>query len=70
MTIEPISASPFRGIQAAAAKVEKHAEAIASGDINVDDMVGLMEGQRSFEANLAVVKTGDQMIGTLLDMFA
>ena len=54
----------------AAAKVEKHAEAIASGDINVDDMVGLMEGQRSFEANLAVVKTGDQMIGTLLDMFA
>lgn len=34
------------------------------------DMVGLLEARHAFAANLAVFKTGDQMMGTLLHMVA
>jgi flagellar basal body rod protein FlgG len=68
--IDPISASPVRGIQTAVARFERHSEVISRGDVNADDMVGLIESERSVEANVVVARTADQMVGTLLDMFA
>ena len=38
---------------------------------NVDlagEMVGMMEAQRGFEANIKVIKTADEMLGALLDI--
>lgn len=38
---------------------------------NVDlagEMVGMIEAQRGFEANVKVIKTADEMLGTLLDI--
>lgn len=34
------------------------------------DTVELITSQRSFEANVAVIRTADQMLGTLVDTFA
>lgn len=39
------------------------------GDL-ASDMVGLMVAERSFEANAIVARTGDEMIGSLLDVLA
>ena len=38
---------------------------------NVDlaeELTGMIEGQRGFEANLKAIQTGDEMLGTLLDL--
>ena len=40
----------------------------ASAARPVDDMVGLISGQRAFEANLAAVRTDAEMQDSLLDM--
>jgi flagellar hook-associated protein FlgK len=40
------------------------------GHNEVADTVGLLEARHAFAANLAVFKTGDQMMGTLLHMVA
>ena len=32
------------------------------------EMVGMMESRRGYEANLRVVKTADEMLGSLLDI--
>jgi len=34
------------------------------------EMVGLMQSQRGIEANLAVVRAADDMLGTLIDVLA
>lgn len=48
--------------------------AIASGALQtsgtdiVSEMVGQITAQRSFEANLKTIRTGDEMLGTILDI--
>jgi len=40
----------------------------ASGTDIVSEMVGQITAQRSFEANLKTIRTGDEMLGTILDI--
>ncbi len=35
-----------------------------------EEMVGVIQAQRGFEANLPVIRAADEMLGTLLDTFA
>ena len=44
--------------------------AVAPGEDLIADSVGLIEARSAFAANLAVFKTGDRMLGTLLDLRA
>jgi hypothetical protein len=40
---------------------------LADGDIDPEPMVQLMEAKVGLKANLAVLRTADEMLGTLLD---
>ncbi len=35
-----------------------------------EELVGVMQSQRGYEANLPVIRAADEMLGTLLDTFA
>lgn len=35
-----------------------------------EEMVGMMVSQRGFEANVSVIRTADEMLGTLIDILA
>ncbi len=64
--------SSLYGIQNAYKKINKSAENIANSKLEnlPEDMVNLMEGQREVEANLKVIKTNDELLGTIIDTFA
>jgi flagellar hook protein FlgE len=76
------SAIALQGLQQAEVQLETAASAIASGGAtsangsNLDvvdlsaEMVALMSAQTSFSANLATLKTADQMQKTLIDLTA
>ena len=42
-------------------------QAFEPGDSLATDMVGLLQGKNAFFANLAVFRTTDRMVGSLLD---
>lgn len=45
----------------------------ATGSESIDlqeELVGVMTSRRGYEANLAVLRTSDEMLGTLIDTFA
>jgi flagellar hook protein FlgE len=44
------------------------AEALAQGNLDPGNVIGLIEGQRTYEMNAQVVRTSDEMLGTLLDV--
>ena len=46
------------------------AAGIAQGDVSPENMVGLVEAQTQVKAGVAVGRTADQTIGTLLDAVA
>jgi flagellar hook protein FlgE len=56
------SAAPDGGVQATTAA------APAAGHAMETDMVGLLQAKNAFLANLAVFKTSEQMMGSLLDI--
>ncbi len=64
--------SSLYGIQNAYKKINKSAENIALNKLEnlPEDMVNLMTGQREVEANLKVIKTNDELLGTIIDIFA
>jgi len=48
-------------------------EDISETDENISlesEMVGILQAKRGIEANTAVIKTEDEMLGTLIDMLA
>ncbi len=51
-------------------KVNGAAGSIASGEGDPGSFVDLIVGQRTYEMNAKVLKTGDEMLGTLLDVLA
>jgi hypothetical protein len=61
------------GIDAGLARLDKAADRIArdgaSGDL-AGNLVDLMRARQEVRTNLAVVRTADETIGTLLDEFA
>lgn len=76
-----VSSIALQGLQQADAQLNAAAEAIAnagspagSGDLNVvnlaADIVSLTSAQTLFEANIATLKTADQMEKSLIDVTA
>ena len=49
------------------ARFSTAAEAVAQGNLDPGNVVSQIEGQRTYEMNAAVLKTADEMLGTLLD---
>ena len=68
--ISPILTFPLEGIHSATSQFETHAEAIAKGSFDPQDFAGLIVNRRAVEANVAVIRTADKMMGTLLDAVA
>ena len=70
--------SALSGLQANQRALARHAERIASAgadpppaDLSLEDeMVGVMQARRGYEANLAVVRAADDMLGSLIDVLA
>jgi len=58
------------GMRRGLARFGTAAAAIAQGNLDPSNMVGQIEGQRTYEMNAAVVRTADEMLGTLLDIKA
>ena len=70
--------SALAGLQYNQRSLARHADRIASyggdpppADVSLEkEMVGVLEARRGYEANLAVVRASDDMIGSLLDVLA
>lgn len=59
--------SAHAGIQRGLSRVATAAQSIAEGDIDPQNSVDLIEGQRMMEMNIKVLQTADEMLGTLLN---
>ena len=76
--ISPVSVQslpdPFaiaqEGMRRSLTQVASSASALAQGDLDPANIVGLLQGQRLYEVNAKILRTGDQMLGTLLDVVA
>ena len=73
--------SALQGLQRNQRDFLDHAERISrwglsgveSGDQGIDlaeEMIGVLAARRGYEANLPVVRTLDEMLGTLIDVLA
>ncbi|MFC5372308.1 flagellar basal body rod C-terminal domain-containing protein [Brevundimonas faecalis] len=71
MMIPPLSIAAA-GMQDAAARFETSARRVASGamDDYAVEAVEQIRAKQDFTANAAVVRTADEMTGTLLDILA
>ncbi len=47
---------------------EQMAQLASGSNLEVDDVVELLAGQRTFEANAAVARTADQVVGSVIDL--
>ncbi|HQF38896.1 MAG TPA: flagellar basal body rod C-terminal domain-containing protein [Opitutaceae bacterium] len=56
------------GMRRGLARFGTAAEEISRGNLDPSNVVGQIEGQRTYEMNAAVVRTADEMLGTLLDI--
>lgn len=56
----------FDGMNRAAANIARNG---AGGDLQ-DDIVRLMQARHDVKANVAVIRTADKTIGTLIDVLA
>jgi len=56
------------GMRRAKNLVDQAARGIAGGEVTSARMVDLIKGERMFDANASVVRTKDEMVGTLLNV--
>ena len=70
MSIGSVSAYAAAGLHWAGASMEKTAASIASGGLEVTDIVDLRTAEHAFSANAVVLRTADEMAGRLLDVLA
>lgn len=76
--ISSVFASALNGMQVNQRTLGRHAERIAAwgtsaapGAVSLEtELVGVMQARRGFEANLAVVRAADDMLGSLIDVLA
>ncbi len=47
---------------------EQFAQLASGSNLEVDGVVELLSGQRTFEANAAVARTADQVVGSVIDL--
>lgn len=57
-------------METASARFNDHAAAVANKGPEAGEAAGTLESERAFEANEAVAKTADKMVGTLLNALA
>jgi flagellar hook protein FlgE len=73
MSISAIAATAQYGVQQALSRFDKSAQNTVrdtnggNGDL-ADDVVDQMTAKQSFDANVKIMKTADNMMGTLLDL--
>ncbi len=68
--------SALAGMQSNQRAFARHAERVAAvgtgppaPDVSLEDeLVGVMQARRGYEANLAVARAADDMLGTLIDV--
>lgn len=75
MEANPIQSSSYtafdyakQGMEVAERKLNKAAASLASGEITGANMVELIEAKHIYTANAQVVRTQDEMLGSLLDV--
>jgi flagellar basal body rod protein FlgG len=59
--------APLQGMQRSVAQLNQAADKIAQGDVSPENIVSTMEAKIMFKANAQVVKTQDEMLGTLFN---
>jgi len=59
--------TPLQGMQQAMKDFNQASERISQGEITPENMVATMEAKILFKANAQVVKTQDEMLGTLFN---
>lgn len=47
---------------------EQFAQLASGSNLEVDGVVELLSGQRTFEANAAVARAADQVVGSVIDL--
>jgi len=47
---------------------EQFAQLASGSNLEVDGVVELLAGQRTFEANAAVARTADEVVGSVIDL--
>ena len=57
-----------KGMRQAEQRLNKASHAIANGDLSADRMVDLIVSERVYASNAKVVKTQDELVGTLLNV--
>lgn len=60
--------SAYSGMMAASRQLDATAQSVAGGDVTPVSAVGMITAKTDFQANAAVMKTADQMLGSLLDI--
>jgi len=58
------------GMRRGLARFNEGSQAVAQGNLDPGGVVGMIEGQRTYEMNAKVLRTADEMLGTLLDTIA
>jgi len=59
--------TPLQGMQRAVGQLNDAADRISQGEITPENMVSTMEANILFKANAQVVRTQDEMLGTLFN---
>ncbi|PTY07442.1 flagellar biosynthesis protein FlgE [Opitutaceae bacterium EW11] len=61
---------PQQGIDRAFSMANAAGKKLADGDLDPESMIDLDQAQMMVKMNVAVMKTGDEMLGTLLNVRA
>lgn len=69
-TVSNATATAVNGLKRAQQQLDDTAQNIASGSLDPKDIVDLSLAANSFKANVAVVKTADEMSKSLLNVVA
>lgn len=65
-----LMADAQEGMRRSLERVDRAGQSIISGDADPGGFVDLIVGQRTYEMNAKVLRTGDEMLGTLLNVLA
>ena len=56
------------GMQSGVARLNQAAETVAAGKVDVEPMIDMIVAEQTVKQNAAVIRTADEMHGTLLDI--
>jgi len=62
--------APIEGLRRGFAQAQSAAEKIAAGDVSPETIVGQIQAGAMVQASASVVRTTDDMLGSLLDALA